>query len=614
MKKLLLIFFLFVIASEAKQSLAQGTWTQKANFGGTARWYAVGFSIGTKGYIGTGDDGSVPFKKDFWEWDQSTDVWTQKANFGGTARRKAVGFSIGTKGYIGTGDANTGGYQQDFWEWDQSTNVWTQKTNFGGAAREFAVGFSIGTKGYIGTGYDNFFGPHYKDFWEWDQSTDVWTQKADFGGTARYVAVGFSIGTKGYIGTGDTSIYGGGFKKDFWEWDQSTNVWTQKANFAGKVGNNAVAFSIGTKGYIGTGRDTAGIDTQDFWEWDQSANVWTQKTNFGSTAREFAVGFSIGTKGYIGTGGDGNYKNDFWEYNSSCGTTLPSICLITVDSLSQNNIIVWEKQPNQFIDSFIIYREILTNNYQPVGAVAYDSLSMFVDTVRTLYFPNTGDPNAGTYRYKITVKDTCGNYSNMSSYHNTIYMTNNSGTFFWNFYTIEGNPNPVNSYVLMRDDFNTGNWQPVNSVSGTQNTVTDPAYAAWAATANWRIQTIWNISCTPSIKNPVINVTNLNTSRSNNYKTNNNSVNETSLNDLINISPNPTSGKINVQMSRLENPPAAWAGVQMNIYNIYGECIYQHICTSAHQQIDLSEANSGIYFLQVKTSEGIANKKIVISR
>ena len=43
---------------------------------------------------------------------------------------------------------------------------------------------------------------HYKDFWEYDPTANTWTQKADFGGTARKNAVGFSIGTKGYIGTG----------------------------------------------------------------------------------------------------------------------------------------------------------------------------------------------------------------------------------------------------------------------------------------------------------------------------------------------------------------------------------------------------------------------------
>jgi len=93
---------------------AQGTWALKAIFSGGARIEIASFSIGNKGYFGTGFDGAS-YKQDFWEWDQATDVWTQKANFGGTARDRATGFSIGTKGYIGTGF--DGGYKQDFWEY-----------------------------------------------------------------------------------------------------------------------------------------------------------------------------------------------------------------------------------------------------------------------------------------------------------------------------------------------------------------------------------------------------------------------------------------------------------------------------------------------------------------
>ncbi|MBI3501348.1 MAG: T9SS type A sorting domain-containing protein [Bacteroidetes bacterium] len=291
-------------------SFSQGTWSQKANFGGTGRYIAVGFSIGTKGYIGTGYDGA--YKNDFWEWDQANNIWSQKANFVGTARDNATGFSIGTKGYIGIGF--DGANKNDFWEWDPSINIWTQKANFGGTARREAVGFSIGTKGYIGTGYD---GVMKQDFWEFDPSTNVWTQKANFGGTARYEAIGFSIGAKGYIGTGSD---GSTLKQDFWEWDQATNVWTQKANFTGTVRRLATGFSIGTKGYIGIGSDISNTPYQDFWEWDQGTNVWTQKANFGGTARYAAVGFSIGTKGYIGTGV--TYKQDFWEFAPLCNLTV----------------------------------------------------------------------------------------------------------------------------------------------------------------------------------------------------------------------------------------------------------------------------------------------------
>ena len=64
---------------------AQDTWTQKADFGGLERYGAVGFSIGNKGYMGTGTDDAT-FKKDFWEYDPAFNTWTQKAAVGRPAR------------------------------------------------------------------------------------------------------------------------------------------------------------------------------------------------------------------------------------------------------------------------------------------------------------------------------------------------------------------------------------------------------------------------------------------------------------------------------------------------------------------------------------------------
>lgn len=290
-------------------------WTAKATMPGVERWRATGFSIGTKGYIGTGLTTSS-ILSDFWEWDQATNVWTQKANFGGGVRVNAVGFSIGTKGYIGTGyDASTP-YRKDFWEYDPSNNTWTQKANFGGAARAWAVGFSIGTKGYIGTGAST--GIEYDDFWEYDPSNNSWTQKANLPvATRKYYAAGFVIGNRGYIGTG---IYGGNGlpTNDFWEWNQATNSWTQKANFAGVSRYSAAGFSISScnKGYIGAGYDAANY-LPDIWEWDQASNVWTQKASLSSPTAS-PVGFSMGNKGYIGTGDNGISGNDFWEYFGGC--------------------------------------------------------------------------------------------------------------------------------------------------------------------------------------------------------------------------------------------------------------------------------------------------------
>ncbi len=311
--------------------LGQGAWTNKSDFGGSARYMAVAFSIGNKGYIGTGSILNISAFNDFWEYDPVTDVWTQKANVGiGSNLGFAVGFSIGTKGYIGTGIMNSNASQQ-FWEWDQATNVWTQKTSFGGISRWYATGFSIANKGYIGLGCSvsgNL--PYNQDFWEYNPSTDTWTQVADFGGGPRMWAPGFSIGNKGYVGTGNNGAY----CNDFWEYDPAMNMWIQKATYGGMPVNTAVGFSILNKGFIGTGVGGIPYNRNDFWEYDPATDAWIQIADFGGTGRAGSVGFSIGGKGYVGTGRDavvGN-TNDFWEFDPCKASVIGNTSICQGDS------------------------------------------------------------------------------------------------------------------------------------------------------------------------------------------------------------------------------------------------------------------------------------------
>jgi N-acetylneuraminic acid mutarotase len=97
------LFLAILLAAGLTSSRGQDTWTQKADFGGGIRELAVGFSIGSKGYIGTGLAGAYPLRRDFWEYDPATDAWTQKADFGGSGRQAAVAFSILSKPSIATG-------------------------------------------------------------------------------------------------------------------------------------------------------------------------------------------------------------------------------------------------------------------------------------------------------------------------------------------------------------------------------------------------------------------------------------------------------------------------------------------------------------------------------
>jgi hypothetical protein len=314
-----LVCYLLTTLSLPTFAQLPNSWTQKNNFGGIARYGAARFSIGNKGYIGTGNAGAN--RKDFWEYDPLADTWSQKADFGGTARVDATGFSIEDKGFIACG--NDGTYKNDFWEYNPGTNIWTRKADFAGPPRIGAASFSIGSKGYLGSGL-LVFSPVLRtnDFWEYDPATDVWTQKSSIGTFVRAFGVGFSIGNKGYIGTGNN---GSILTKDFWEYNPTTDTWVRKADFGGSGRFQAVGAGTDLYGYIGLG-DIGGGYTNDFWEYSPILNTWTKKTSFGGQARTLAAGLSISNTIYIGTGYDGINAiryNDFWKYTPTC--TQPAI-------------------------------------------------------------------------------------------------------------------------------------------------------------------------------------------------------------------------------------------------------------------------------------------------
>ncbi len=293
------------------------TWTQKASFPGVPRVSTVSFTIGSKVYIGTGQDSSSNLLSDFWEYDPAVNAWTQLADFTGSARRGAVGFVIGLKGYIGTGFDGTANLL-DFYEYNPSINNWNQKKKLGNPTslpRRDASAFTIGNQGYVVGGYDGTI-TWNKECWAYDGDT-TWLKKGDLGNggsaqsIARRWAVSFTIDTLGYVGCGYN--YSQDWRKDFWRYNTITNAWTQMANFGGTPRSNALAFAINGKGYAGTGNDND--FNNDFWEFDPVNNTWMQVADYAGGAIIGGIGVSINGKGYAGLGRDSiAYRNDFWEY------------------------------------------------------------------------------------------------------------------------------------------------------------------------------------------------------------------------------------------------------------------------------------------------------------
>lgn len=275
-----------------------------------------------------------------------------------------------------------------------------------------------------------------------------------------------------------------------------------------------------------------------------------------------------------------------------------NICMVSTDSISQFNTVVWDKTSFTSVDTFVVYREITTGSYMPIGAVPYDSLSQFKDTTYYLYFPNTGDPNSGSYRYKINTISNCGTTGIMSPYHNTIFITNSAGTFSWAaLYTIEGSASPVSSYDLMRDDSTNGNWNVVASVAGTSLTISDPMYSIYALTASWRVRTVWSITCSPtrisstSYSNIVTNVVS--------------AVQEQLLSNTLQIFPNPSNGLFHIQTGTKEN-------VQIEIYNMLGAKQFaKQINGNDNYTLDLSSLPEGIYSIRFLSEKESFVKKVV---
>ena len=307
--------------------ISQNTWSTEGVLGGASetRRRAVAFSIGNKGYVGTGQRGSfgnTGWKefKDFWEYNPINGIWTQLADVPGTTRYYSIGFSIDEKGYVGTGkryNSSKGGddYLQDMYEYDPVTNVWKSIANILGGPRSEAAVFTIGRKAYIGTGYTPTSG-NSNNFYEFDPyNGNKWTQIKSFEGTERDGAAAFAICGKGYLGTGliapNTGI------GDFWEYDPIANDWIPKSNFGGGSSYGSKGFAICSKGFILKGSENQNCDSKKFWEYNPETDTWIERAEFPNERRSDPVAFNIGGKGYVGTGkrcGQELYYGDFFSY------------------------------------------------------------------------------------------------------------------------------------------------------------------------------------------------------------------------------------------------------------------------------------------------------------
>lgn len=295
----------------------------------------------------------------------------------------------------------------------------------------------------------------------------------------------------------------------------------------------------------------------------------------------------------------------------------PQICLVTVDTMNVNNVIYWEKFNYDNIDSMIIHREVVANTYQRIGAVNDLAFSRFVDTARHTGFRN-GDPNIRSYRYKLQIRDTCGNYGPLSPYHTSLFLNNTGSTFNWNFYDIEGQTSPVVNYELYRDDFNTGVFNLVGTVQATLGvstySLTDPNYSTFAGTARWGA-TADGFACNPGFRlaSPAT-VYKSKANVKNNFSIADppadpdpQGVREMNLDAYIQLMPNPAQDVIMVN--------SAVALQSIRIYNSLGALVQQvALGKETHTSIDVQGLSNGMYHVEILSEKGRIVKKLIIHK
>lgn len=294
---------------------------KKASIPGIGRSSAVGFAIDGKGYVALGRTGSrTGALNDCWQYDPVLDTWTQKATYHGKARVRAIAATVNGKAYVGLGFDlslslyNSAAFLKDFWCYDPQTNTWVQKADFPSIHTNACASFVFNNCIYAGFGFDGNGFSH--ELWKYNPDQNSWVKLNGFPGPQRVGGVFCTNGEHVYFGTGYNTFS----QADWWEYFPATDSWKQLRRMPDNGRENAVSLSINNRFFVSTGRVFGGTLTgghvdSDILEYDPVRNGWYKRGAIPNGNRENAVAFTINGKGYIGFGeNDSTVLNDFWSF------------------------------------------------------------------------------------------------------------------------------------------------------------------------------------------------------------------------------------------------------------------------------------------------------------
>jgi len=277
---------------------------------------------------------------------------------------------------------------------------------------------------------------------------------------------------------------------------------------------------------------------------------------------------------------------------------IPKICAISVDANTNHNIIKWQTETTQKIDSFRVYRDTnATQQYEFIGSVAYASIL----EVEDIY----SDARIRQYAYKITAIDTCGKESPLSLSHKTMHLivnetSNNYWLLTWQPY--EGFN--FNSYKIYRGIDNI-NMTLLSTISNNMLSYTD--FNNPSGDVFYKIEVVSTDSCGQA---------SLGISQSNIVNTNNTSIGGVNAASTHNLSmllfPNPNNGNFTLNINSSNNKSKSYS---IEIYNTIGELIHSEkiqFATSISKQMKFNYLSKGIYFIRLKSKDDVLNIRFIV--
>lgn len=261
----------------------------------------------------------------------------------------------------------------------------------------------------------------------------------------------------------------------------------------------------------------------------------------------------------------------------------PDLCIVGIDSLTNENRIVWEKPLINGIDSFFVYKESnVSNVYTKIGGTDYNDLAVFLDV--------NSNPAMQAYRYKISVLDTCGTETSLGDFHKTIHLTINQGVGnTWNLIWSHYEGINFGSYNIYRgtDPTNISLLTTIQSNLNSYTDLTPPAGAVY-----YQIEVVNPNSCDPT------KILGYDASKSNIVNTQNVGTDLNSFNNTR-VYPNPSNGVINIEVDPM------LTGQTYELKDNMGRLVVRGFIYNPTEEINIKDLSTGVYLLSISNTSKV---------